>query len=108
MCLLTADTSPPLFESVLAAHAVLFALHARVAAPVRTLGLQSVHPSAAPPCCHGLRPTRLPPPPATISVPCSGGKDGSLRRHRYESGRRMAAEVPFGQLHTLAAGVLVK
>lgn len=37
-----------------------------------------------------------------------GGKDGSLRRYPYESGRRMAAEVPFGQLHTLAAGVLVE
>ncbi|KAI7844782.1 hypothetical protein COHA_001662 [Chlorella ohadii] len=35
------------------------------------------------------------------------GKSSGLRRHRLESGRRMAAEVPFAQQHPLAAGVLV-
>ncbi|PRW50784.1 hypothetical protein C2E21_5410 [Chlorella sorokiniana] len=36
-----------------------------------------------------------------------GGKGGSLHRHRLESGRRMAAEVPVAQQHALAAGILV-
>lgn len=79
-----------------------------MASSVRTLALESVYPSAASPC------TQVLPHPADmfstkiLLCPCSGGKDGSLRRYPYESGRRMAAEVPFGQLHTLAAGVLVE
>ncbi len=53
-----------------------------------------------------INPTCFPGCPHPLSLR-SGGKSGGLRRHRLESGRRMAAEVPFAQQHPLAAGVLV-